>query len=223
MLRPLRIGSSVGHFKITAGTLGGFVSLDGGATAILSNNHVLADENRGAIGDAILQPGPLDGGAMRNQVATLSNFVRLRRQGANAVDAAVATLTEGIAADHRRIRGVGRLAGVGGVLDVGAEVRKTGRTTGTRRGVVTAIELDNVVVAYDIGDLTFDGQIEIEGTGLRGFSDGGDSGSLIVDGDRLAVGLLFAGSTRGGSNGRGLTYANPVEPVLQELSATLMY
>jgi hypothetical protein len=223
VLRPLRIGSSVGHFKITAGTLGGFVTLDGGATAILSNNHVLADENRGAIGDAILQPGPLDGGAMRNQVATLFNFVRLRRQGANAVDAAVATLTEGIAADHRRIRGVGRLAGVGGMLDVGAEVRKTGRTTGTRRGVVTAIELDNVVVAYDIGDLTFDGQIEIEGTGLRGFSDGGDSGSLIVDGDRLAVGLLFAGSTRGGSNGRGLTYANPVEPVLQELSATLMY
>src|ERR1039458_303938 len=56
--RPLRIGGSVGHYKITAGTLGCFVlPLGGGALHILSNNHVLADENHGKAGDAILQPG----------------------------------------------------------------------------------------------------------------------------------------------------------------------
>lgn len=45
--RPLRVGGSVGHFKITAGTLGCFVRARiGGALHLLSNNHVLADENR---------------------------------------------------------------------------------------------------------------------------------------------------------------------------------
>ena len=222
ILRPLRIGGSVGHHRISAGTIGAFVTLESGATAILSNNHVLANENRGAVGDAVYQPGPADGGTAGEQVASLSKFVRLRRRG-NAVDAAAAEVIDGIATDVRRIRGIGRLAGVGGLPDVGDPVRKTGRTTGMRRGIVTAIELDNLVVGFDIGDLSFDGQIEIEGTGRNGFSDGGDSGSLIVDGDRLAVGLLFAGSSQGGSNGRGLTFANPIDPVLQALAATLMY
>ena len=56
--RPVLIGSSVGQFKITAGTLGCFVQARaGGGVCILSNNHVLADENRARKGDAIVQPG----------------------------------------------------------------------------------------------------------------------------------------------------------------------
>ena len=53
------------------------------------------------------------------------------------------------------------------------------------------------------------------------FSQGGDSGSLIVDADRRAVGLLFAGSDQGGSNGKGLTYANPLRAVLEALKVDL--
>jgi hypothetical protein len=33
---------------------------------------------------------------------------------------------------------------------------------------------------------------------------------------------LFAGSDTGGRNGTGLTYANPIHPVLNELKATLL-
>lgn len=56
--RPLRLGVSVGHIAVTAGTLGGFVRRHGEATVyLLSNNHVLAAANRAAPGDAILQPG----------------------------------------------------------------------------------------------------------------------------------------------------------------------
>jgi hypothetical protein len=44
--RPLIAGASVGHVAITAGTLGAFVKTADGELAILSNNHVLADENR---------------------------------------------------------------------------------------------------------------------------------------------------------------------------------
>src|SRR6266852_2258641 len=77
--RPLLIGLSIGHFRITAGTLGAFVRLrKGGEVRILSNNHVLADEDRAKPGDAILQPGAYDGGRNpRDRVGTLDVFVRL--------------------------------------------------------------------------------------------------------------------------------------------------
>jgi hypothetical protein len=65
--------------------------------------------------------------------------------------------------------------------------------------------------------LRFDNQIEIEGAEEDGFRDGGDSGSLIVDEGRRAVALLFAGSDIGGTNGKGLTYANPIRAVLDAL------
>jgi hypothetical protein len=51
--RPLRIGCSVGHFRIPAGTLGCIVRNSTGDVMILSNNHVLADENRARRGEAI--------------------------------------------------------------------------------------------------------------------------------------------------------------------------
>jgi hypothetical protein len=100
-------------------------------------------------------------------------------------------------------------------------VAKIGRTTGVTRGQVTAFELDNVVVGYDIGNLRFDNQVEIESDGDGPFSDGGDSGSLIVDAGKRGVALLFAGSDQGGSNGQGLTYANPLGAVLDALKVEL--
>ncbi|MGH6611815.1 MAG: hypothetical protein ACRECQ_16345, partial [Burkholderiaceae bacterium] len=66
-------------------------------------------------------------------------------------------------------------------------------------------------------------QIEIEGLGDTGFSDGGDSGALIVDANGLAVGLLFAGSESGGRNGKGVTFANPIGTVLEKLKVELIY
>ena len=68
-------------------------------------------------------------------------------------------------------------------VDEGTPVAKLGRTTGLTRGRVTAFELDDLVVAYDTGNLSFDQVIEIEGAGTQPFSDGGDSGSLIVNTD----------------------------------------
>lgn len=222
--RPLRIGCSVGHFKVTAGTLGAVVRPRGGESlAILSNNHVLANENRGKRGDGILQPGSYDGGAApEGVVAELAAFVKLKRSGANVVDAALATLVAGIEADAAKLTGLGKLRGLGDVfLDEGARVAKLGRTTGRTRGRVTAFELDNVMVEFEIGVLRFDGQIEIESEGDGTFSDGGDSGSLIVGDDRRAVALLFAGSDQGGANGQGLTYANPIHTVLDKLKIEL--
>jgi hypothetical protein len=88
---------------------------------------------------------------------------------------------------------------------------------------VTAFELDDVTVQFDIGLLRFNNQVEIEGAGDAPFSQGGDSGSLIVDADRRAVGLLFAGGDHGGTNGKGLTYANPLRSVLDALKVDLVF
>ncbi len=233
-VNPLRMGASVGHFKITAGTLGGFVRARAGEEPgekpdgkpmILSNNHVLANENRAKKGDAIVQPGPLDKGVLpADLVGSLVAFVRLKRTGANLLDCAVASLTEGLEIDAKRLGAdATRLAGVSDAeLHQGASVRKVGRTTGVTLGKVTAIEMDNLVIGYDLGDLRFDQQIEIEGSGTETFSAGGDSGSLIVDDEGRAVALLFAGGDQGGSNGKGLTYANPLRPVLDALKVDLL-
>jgi hypothetical protein len=42
-----------------------------------------------------------------------------------------------------------------------------------------------------------------------------------VDAALSGVALLFAGSDQGGSNGLGLTYANPIHTVLKALKVTL--
>lgn len=219
-VRPLRPGLSVAHPSVTAGTLGGFVRLPGGL-AVLSNNHVLAATGEAAVGDAVLQPGPADGGEFADRIATLTAFERLSPDRANLVDAAVALLDDGIDAEPGDLPG-GPLTGpvpAGLDLDPDQLVEKVGRTTGHTRGRITAVEVDGVAVQYDEGVYTFDDQIEISGT--RGaFSAGGDSGSVIWrDHDRSPVGLLFAGSSTGGPDGTGVTFANPLATVLAGFDA----
>jgi hypothetical protein len=74
--RPAPGGVSIGHYQITAGTLGTIVrDRSTGDRLILSNNHVLANSNDANIGDPILQPGPYDGGRVNNDViANLTRF-----------------------------------------------------------------------------------------------------------------------------------------------------
>jgi hypothetical protein len=72
--RPAPGGVSVGHEKISAGTLGCWVNYNG-RKVMLSNNHVLANSNDAKIGDRILQPGPHDGGVWpRDHIAHLTKF-----------------------------------------------------------------------------------------------------------------------------------------------------
>jgi len=227
--RPLLMGASVGHVDVTAGTLGAFVSRNG-TVCILSNNHVLANEDAGSAGDMILQRAKFDGGKRpADGVARLLHWIRLKRRGSNSVDVALAALNKGQEHDAQSLRelvgGTNRtLKGLGpSFIDEGETVYKVGRTTGATKGRVTAFDLDNVVVNYDVGNLRFDGQIEIEGAGTKSFSDGGDSGSLIINSRMQAVALLFAGSDTGARNGAGLTYANPIQPVLKELKAKLLF
>lgn len=78
--RPAPGGVSLGHYQITAGTLGGVVyDRQTGERLILSNNHVLANSNNARRGDPILQPGPTDGGQLGpDTIALLERFAPIR-------------------------------------------------------------------------------------------------------------------------------------------------
>ncbi len=223
-LRPLVPGCSICHEADTAGTLGAVVDRDGGRF-LLSNSHVLARAGLAAPGDAVLQPGPADGGTAQDRVGVLETSVPLDPDAGNRVDAALARLDAGIEVD------LSASPSATARLDGDELVEKLGRTTGLTRGRVTAIEVDDVVVDFGdgVGLLRFDGQVEVSGSaggpdGTPGpFSLGGDSGSLVRLADAgPAVGLLFAGSEAGGDDGFGLTFCNVIDDVLDELGAILV-
>lgn len=228
-LRPLRIGSSISDVQtsfVSAGTLGCFVVRRGAPRYIgmLTNNHVAANENQNAVGSPIVQQGTLDGGKeSQHLVGALAKFTKLRSSQPNEFDAAIADIYDDVAFDTKTIGNLGTLQGVGDALELPSQatVYKVGRTTGQTKGHITAFDIDNVQVEYDMGLLRFDNQIEFEGTGTKAFSDSGDSGSLIVDDSLKGIGLLFAGGDEGGTNGQGLTYANPLRNVLDALSVDL--
>ncbi len=92
---PVPIGVSTGNEgECSAGTIGARV-IDGAVVYALSNNHVYADENEAAIGDAVIQPGTSDGGSSPvNDIGKLSDFEDILFDGSdNTIDAAIASTT----------------------------------------------------------------------------------------------------------------------------------
>jgi hypothetical protein len=219
----------MGHVQITAGTFGAVVmDQKTKKPLLLSNNHVFANssgaggrQRRARKGDLILQPGPYDGGTKDDAIAKLERFVPLKMlenrrvevkdlaetSPVNLVDAAVAKPI-----DPEQIKtpiwAVGEVQGTG-EADLGMKVQKSGRTTGHSWGTV---ELLQMAVQVDYGEgrvATFQGQI-----GLSAMSQGGDSGSLVLDEKNKAIGLLFAGSPF-------ITICSPIEMVLEQLKVEL--
>ncbi|OGS49228.1 MAG: hypothetical protein A3K68_05905 [Euryarchaeota archaeon RBG_16_68_13] len=189
-VRPAMGGLSIGHYEISAGTLGCLVK-DRGDVYILSNNHVLANEGRGAEGDPVLQPGRYDGGkADKDVLARLDTYVALDPEGPNVADCAIAQPfdPDDVSLD---ILNLGRLRG-SREAHLDEKVQKSGRTTRLTHGTVVDASA-TLRVGYSTGAYVFTDQILVHGE--RGaFSAGGDSGSAIVSYDGHAVGLLFAGS-----------------------------
>jgi len=234
-MRPARPGVSIGHFQITAGTLGCLVSKNG-EVLILSNNHVLANSNNAQVGDAILQPGPADGGTSADQIGALAEFIpiafdgtpvppigcldqllallgfqRKRAQqnepGNNKVDCALARPTTPNLVNPD-ILNIGVPIGAG-TATLGTQVQKSGRTTGHTTGTILQIDV-TVAVNYGGPVATFTSQLM-----AGAMSQGGDSGSAVLDMQKRVVGLLFAGSA-------STTIINPIQFVLDMLGAQIV-
>lgn len=192
-VRPAMPGYSIGHSNVSAGTFGCLVRdlrSPSQQHLLLGNNHVMADTNRGRLGDPILQPGPHDGGSEKDTVAILERFEPIEfglEDGAyNLVDAAVA---RPVSQRHVTASVIGSLIPQGvGQAFIGDRVLKAGRSTGVTRGRVISVNA-TVLVWFPEGPARFRHQI------LTTFmSEGGDSGSLLMDRHLSAVGLIYGGS-----------------------------
>jgi hypothetical protein len=237
--RPLVSGLQIQNFDddlregvldkglMIVGTLGCFVRLPDGEPGFLSNNHVVAGENRGRRkADRILQPG---GGTFdpADLVGILEDFVDLRvspvgatpRKGNaifNEVDAGVVRLSTEVSFNQGFLL-FHNLVAPNGVARAKAEdqVFKVGRTTGLTHGKVTDVATIVGPIPYDPGPCWFRRAIVIEGLNGTLFSDKGDSGSAIVRTNGEVIGLLYAG------NGQQ-TYACPIEDVLNGLHCSFL-
>ncbi|MFH1641789.1 MAG: hypothetical protein ABIC04_02725, partial [Nanoarchaeota archaeon] len=188
--RPAPGGVSVGHYLITAGTIGTVIyqANEPAKAYILSNNHVLANSNVANIGDPILQPGPHDGGELvTDQIATLTDFEPLDFIGGiNYIDAAIA---QADSYDDLSMEIYEITNWIGAIEDavVSQTVEKSGRTSAITEGTITEFS-GEIVVNYNIGIAIFDDQI-VTGPILSP----GDSGSLLINkATGKAVGLGFA-------------------------------
>jgi hypothetical protein len=242
--RPIPIGVSIGNEWLwcASGTYG-FRGIKNGEVVGVSNYHVLAIDLYGAtisLGDAIMQPGLGDlwnciDYIPNDRVGGLAAYAPIKfcsctntdclnnPANANVVDAAIfdpslynpnlvpkldnATLADGY--------GMPKSNTVPPAINM--DVQKYGRTTGQTTGQISGINAE-FDVQYPNGLCArFVNQIVI---GPGGFSDAGDSGSLIVvDGgcdDRRPVGLLYAGDEFG-----NYTVANPIDAVLTALGITI--
>ncbi len=222
-VRPVFGGFSVGHFKITAGTVAtccyDLMPFPGIPSKyfILSNNHVLANSNNANLGDPILQPGPADGGTLpADLIGRLARFIPIRfhtptTKPLNFVDAAIAEVQ--FHEVSREIYWIGylnrRLPPTLPVLKIGAVLQKTGRTTNFSTGKVISLNA-TVDVNYGGGNVArFANQIV-----TTAMSAPGDSGSLVTDLEERAVALLFAGSGT-------VTICNPISLVQSLLKIRL--
>jgi hypothetical protein len=216
-LSTLKGGVSMGPSRsidgsIFAGTLGAIVvDKTTQAKAALTNFHVACVDETFQIGDRMVQPSLIDTG-----VAPQGEFgALLRATLSEAVDGALISIDPGKATSCE-VDEIGPVRGTKKAA-LGMVVRKRGRTTGLTHGSVDGV---SGTVRVDYGDglglRTLKNQVSITADASQNslFSDHGDSGSVIVDGDGFVVGLLFAGS---GSS----TSANPIAAVLSELNISM--
>jgi hypothetical protein len=202
-------------------------------------------DGRARVGDSILQPGSYDGGKPDSDViGTLERFVPLVRNSKEA-DCQVASLVAGILNDILSIvypaytlkfvkslkaentvdcavakpvssdmvrKDILEIGQVNGIAEVGEKtrVKKSGRTTGLTRGEVVAT---NATVSVKLSDS--ENGIFMDQIVATSISQGGDSGSLVLDENNAAVGLLFAGSDKA-------TIFNRIQNVLSELRVELL-
>lgn len=210
---------------------------------ILSNNHVLANSNQGQPGDAILQPGPHDGGTIGDQIATLEAFVPINF----GIDIPTCPIATGMASISNWMA---RLVGSRHRLQAFRENPEMNRVDAAIARPISADLVEKRIleigVPQGVGEGTLSLKIRKSGrtTGLTSgeitqvdatvqvgyglgkmatftdqlmagpMSSGGDSGSAVLDESDRVVGLLFAGSD-------SVTIINRIQNVVEALDVNI--
>ncbi|WP_066634266.1 hypothetical protein [Desulfolucanica intricata] len=208
-------------------------------------NATNGKDGRAKIGDPILQPGPYDGGTMSDKIGTLYRYIPMikteeqtqcpvaqnmartinhflhifkpnynmrfykRDNTSNIVDCALCKPDRSNLISPE-IYEIGELTGIEQVTP-GMSIQKSGRTSGLTKGKVNAI---GVTIQVEVSEKeTGWFQDQVVGDII---SRPGDSGSLIVNENNKAVGLLFAASDK-------FTIFNRIENVLNKLDVELIF
>jgi hypothetical protein len=212
-LRPAEPGMSLSHLRVSSGTFGCLVE-DGNRQYILSCAHVLSDTTASA-GDPVLQQAPFYGGS-----SPLDDIARFTRaiplvSGNCIADAAIAEVIDRSDVTEF-IRGIGKPVGTRALSGVGLLVQKSGNMTGLTHGVVTGIN-------GTIGPFQVNGVANVYFTDAiltTGMSEPGDSGSVLMDHQHRAIGLLFGGLQFGSAY--VVSWFSPIDTVLSNLGVTLV-
>ena len=210
---------------------------------LLSNSHVFADLRKGIVddGDLIMQPSPGEPGSNR-AIGMLVNFSALDFYSdinkPNHIDAAIARLW----GPHQHKPLLPMIGPVSGYvakkdIEVGEAVCKFGRTTGYTEGHIFSIFLD-IWIRYDRTHQSafFQNQLLIKPALPERFVAKGDSGSLLVDENQRAIGLIFGGTSAAAesttpqhdpASGKlerveGYGVANPISEVMERLQIELL-
>jgi hypothetical protein len=222
-VRPLSIGVSIGQLPPSSstinGTLGCFVRKHDNPKDIfiLSNSHVIARPTP-TIGQSITQPSYRYGGTEQDCVAKLDDFVRLNTGVSLNIDAAIAKVIIDVNnVDLTQVDGLGKLNGINTQIEELSitdpfylDVCKLGCATGLQWGEISAFDIPARIHMEDGSPgFVFENQIEITPRNQSTFARHGDSGSIILDKNGNAIGLLFAVNEYGGA------YANPIGLVLK--------
>ena len=235
--RPVPIGVSVGNAgECTAGSIGARVT-DGQQVYLLSNNHVLAQENAAPLGSDVVQPGPADTSCETDPGDVLGDLSRIEHVAVgpdpldpmtvpplfppipgelapapaeNLIDAALALTTPAELGNATPADGYGLPISetITAEAALGQEVQKYGRTTGLTKGKVVGIN-GVLEVSYGGGLARFVDQLIV--LSPVPFLASGDSGALLVtDPGRRPAGLLFASNSAG-----TVALANEIDHVLE--------
>lgn len=244
--RPAPGGVSIGHYQITAGTLGCVVrDRTTGDRLILSNNHVLADINAGRAGDPILQPGSYDGGVEgKDMIAVLERFIPLRFKEAPST-CGIANLMQGmvnvfarlIRSTHRirtyRVNpsavnqvdaALARPLDDAMILDEILDIGVVGGITPPRLGM--NVRKSGRSSGFTTGQIrVLDASLQVEyDSHIADFEGQIVTGAMSQPGDSGALlvtgeGLLAVGLLFAGS--QQATVFNPIQPVLEALGVVL--
>ena len=228
-------GSSIHPAKyIGAGTLGCLVKDSTGKLLGLSNNHVSGLCSFAQRGEKILAPGHLDISAGGCNPFTIGYHLQTLEFSAGVPDNVDVTNNSDAAifevADAELVSSMqGNYHDTPGTvaeLSPGQIVTKVGRTTGMTQGVVLGQTVSPDCVNYHVAPLNgatvvyFPTIFAIRSlSASTPFSEAGDSGSLItteINGQRIAVGLIFAGTSS------GLSYALSLPPLLTKLGVSIV-
>ena len=241
--RPAPGGVSIGHYQVTAGTLGSVVrDAASSERLILSNNHVLANSNQAALGDPILQPGAIDGGnTSTDTIAELLRFVPIDFNlappscGIASGVAGAANFVAGLLGSKHRLRAVmedpqavnqvdAAVARPRDANDISAEILDIGEVSGTLEAELgMAVRKSGRTTAFTTGQITvLDASVSVSYGDNRMAQFEGQlvSGPMSQGGDSGS--LLVAGDSL---QAVGLLFAgstqatifNPISAVLQQL------